>query len=66
MGENTGISFMDSTPIRVCKNKRIKRNKVFKDIAQVGKSTMGYFFGFKLHIVINEKGELLNFVIFVV
>jgi hypothetical protein len=63
MGENTGISFMDSTPIRVCTNKRIKRNKVFKDIAQVGKSTMGYFFGFKLHIVINEKGELLNFVI---
>ena len=24
---------------------------------------MGYFFGFKLHLVINEKGELLNFVI---
>lgn len=63
MGENTGISFMDSTSIRVCKNKRIKRNKVFKDIAQLGKSTMGYFFGFKLHLVINEKGELLNFVI---
>lgn len=63
LGENTGISFIDSTPLRVCKNKRIKRNKVFKDIAQLGKSTMGYFFGFKLHIVINEKGELLNFVI---
>lgn len=63
MGENTGISFMDSTPIRVCKNKRIKRNKVFKGIAQLGKSTMGYFFGFKLHLVINEKGELLNFII---
>jgi len=63
MGESTGISFIDSTPIRVCKNKRIKRNKVFKDIAQVGKSTMGYFFGFKLHIVINDKGELLNFVV---
>ncbi|NJN24819.1 MAG: IS982 family transposase [Cyclobacteriaceae bacterium] len=62
-GEGTGISFIDSTPIRVCKNKRIKRNKVFKDVAQVGKSTMGYFFGFKLHIVINDKGELLNFVI---
>lgn len=61
--EGTGISFIDSTPIRVCKNKRIKRNKVFKDIAQVGKSTMGYFFGFKLHLVINDKGELLNFVI---
>lgn len=63
LGEGTGISFIDSTPIRVCKNKRIKRNKVFEGLAQVGKSTMGYFFGFKLHIVINDKGELLNFVI---
>lgn len=63
MGQGTGISFIDSTPIRVCKNKRIKRNKVFEGVAQVGKSTMGYFFGFKLHIVINDKGELLNFVI---
>ena len=63
LGEGTGIAFIDSTPIRVCKNKRIKRNKVFKDIAQVGKSTMGYFFGFKLHLVINDKGELLNFVV---
>ena len=63
LGECTGISFIDSTPLRVCKNKRIKRNKVFKDIATVGKSTMGYFFGFKLHLIVNEKGEILNFVI---
>lgn len=63
LGNCTGISFVDSTPLRVCKNKRIKRNKVFKGIAQIGKSTMGYFYGFKLHLVINEKGELLNFVI---
>lgn len=63
MGLGTGISFIDSTPIRVCKNKRIKRNKVFQGLAQLGRSTMGYFFGFKLHIVINDKGELLNFVI---
>ena len=63
MGEGTGISFIDSTPIRVCKNKRIKWHKVFAGLAQLGKSTMGYFFGFKLHIVINDKGELLNFVI---
>jgi hypothetical protein len=61
LGQGTGISFIDSTPIRVCKNKRIKRNKVFDGLAKVGKSTMGYFFGFKLHIVINDKGELLNF-----
>ena len=63
MGECTGISFIDSTPIRVCKNKRIPRHKVFDGIAQRGKSTMGYFFGFKLHFVINDKGEILSFVI---
>lgn len=63
LGNCSGISFVDSTPIRVCKNKRIKRNKVFKGIAEVGKSTMGWFYGFKLHIVINDKGEILNFAI---
>jgi hypothetical protein len=63
MGECTGMSYIDSTPIRVCKNKRVKRNKVFKDTATVGKSTMGWFFGFKLHLIINDKGELLNFVV---
>ena len=63
LGECTGISYADSTPVRVCKNKRIKRNKVFKDIAAVGKSTMGWFFGFKLHLVVNERGDILNFVI---
>jgi hypothetical protein len=63
LGESTGISYVDSTPIRVCKNKRIKNNKVFKGLAEVGKSTMGWFYGFKLHLIINDKGEILNFVI---
>ena len=63
LGTCTGISFVDSTPIRVCKNKRIKRNKVFKNTATVGQSTVGWFYGFKLHIVINDKGEILNFAI---
>lgn len=63
LGECSGISFIDSTPIRVCKNKRISRNKVFKGIANTGKSTMGWFHGFKLHIIINDKGEILNFTI---
>lgn len=62
-GEITGVSFTDSTPLRVCKNKRIYNHKVFKGIAQRGKSTMGYFFGFKLHLIINDKGEVLNFMI---
>lgn len=63
LGSCTGISFVDSTPLRVCNNKRIFRHKVFDGIAKRGKSTMGYFFGFKLHLVVNEKGEILNFVI---
>ncbi len=63
LGDCKGITYVDSTPIRVCKNKRIKRNKVFKDIATIGKSTMGWFFGCKLHLIVNEKGDILNFVI---
>ena len=63
LGQSTGISFADSTPMRVCKNTRIRRNKVFKGIATTGKSTMGWFYGFKLHLIINDKGEILNFVI---
>ena len=61
LGNCTSISFVDSTPIRICKNKRIKRNKVFKNVATTGNSTMGWFHGFKLHIVINDKGEILSF-----
>src|SRR5215210_129546 len=60
-GECTGISFIDSTVVRLCHNKRIKRNKVFKDLAERGKSSMGWFFGFKLHLIINDKGEILSF-----
>jgi len=58
-GKCTGIAFIDSTALAVCGNKRISRNQVFRGIAQVGKTTMGWFFGFKLHLVINECGELL-------
>ena len=63
LGECTGITFIDSTKVAVCNNKRIKRNKVFKGMAEIGKSTMGWFFGFKLHLVCNDKGELLDFCI---
>ena len=60
-GKVTGISYIDSCPIAVCKNIRIPRNKVFKSIGKRGKSSMGWFFGFKLHIIVNEVGELLSF-----
>lgn len=61
LGECTGISFIDSTPLRVCDNKRIFNHKVFKGIATRGKSTMGYFYGFKLHIIVNEIGQIVDF-----
>lgn len=60
-GTVSGIAFVDSTSIKVCHNKRIQRNKVFKGLAKRGKTTSGWFYGFKLHIIINEKGEILAF-----
>lgn len=63
MGKCTGISFIDSTTLKACHIKREKQNKVFKGIATKGCGTLGWFFGFKLHIIINDKGEIISFVI---
>ena len=63
LGKCTGISIIDSTPIRVCHIKRERSHKVFKGIATKGKSTIGWFFGFKLHLIINDKGEIIQFLI---
>ena len=62
-GSPTGISFIDSTPIRVCHNRRIHSHKVFSQIAQRGKCSMGWFYGFKLHLIVNDRGELLSAVL---
>ena len=59
-GVCSGISFMDSTSLRVCHNRRIERNQVFKHLAARGKTSVDWFFGFKLHLVVNDRGELLN------
>jgi len=59
-GEVSGISFVDSTPLQVCDNARIHSNKVFRGLAQRGKSSTGWFFGFKLHLIINDHGDLLG------
>src|SRR5437868_10593219 len=58
-GRCSGISFIDSAKIGVCHNRRIWSHKVFKALAKRGKTSVDWFYGFKLHLVVNECGELL-------
>jgi transposase len=59
-GRCRGVSFIDSTALMVCDNHRIHNHKVFAGVAQRGKGSMGWFYGFKLHLVVNDRGELLS------
>lgn len=61
LGKSRGINFVDSTPLKVCHIKREKQHRVFEGVATKSKGTMGWYFGFKLHLIINDKGELLSF-----
>jgi IS5 family transposase len=58
-GEQTGVYFADSTKLAVCHNRRIHRHKLFDGLAARGKTSMGWFFGLKLHFVINHKGQIM-------
>lgn len=59
-GPCDGISIVDATPLAVCDNRRIARPRVFNDSARRGKTSMGWFYGFKLHTILNSKGELIR------
>src|ERR1700750_2183450 len=58
-GEETGVYFADAFKLAVCHNRRIHRHKVFDGLAARGKTSMGWFFGLKLHVVINHKGQIV-------
>lgn len=60
-GKCSGISFIDTMGIPICHNRRAKRNKVFQGLSHWGKSSVDWYFGFKLHLVINDQGEILAF-----
>jgi hypothetical protein len=60
-GKTAGIAFIDSLPIAVCHNRRIHSHKVFAELAERGKSSVDWFYGFKLHLIVNDQGELLAF-----
>jgi hypothetical protein len=59
-GKCSGISFVDSTTLAVCDNHRIHNHKVFEGVAERGKGSMGWFYGLKLHLVVNDRGEILS------
>lgn len=59
-GACTGITFVDATALAVCHNRRIAQHRVFTGLAARGKTSLGWFFGFKLHLLVNDKGELLK------
>lgn len=59
-GECTGISFVDLTALSVCENLRIPQHRTFADMAKRGMTSVGWFFGFKLHVIVNDCGELLS------
>ena len=58
-GEETGIYYIDSSKLQICHYKRTSRNKVFKGISKVGMSSYGWFMGFKIHLIINNKGQFM-------
>lgn len=59
-GACTGITFVDATALAVCHNRRIAQHRVFAGLAARGKTSLGWFFGFKLHLCVNERGDLLK------
>jgi hypothetical protein len=58
-GRCRGLSFVDSTKLVVCHNRRIKQHRVFAGLAGRGKDSVDWFYGFKLHLIVTDEGDLL-------
>jgi len=58
-GERDNLYFIDSTKMQICHNKRTSSNRVFCGLAKIGRSSYGWFMGFKLHLIINAKGQIV-------
>ncbi len=61
LAPSQGVAFIDSTALAVCQNPRIAQHRVFSGRAQRGKTSTGWFFGFKLHLIVNHQGEIVSF-----
>tara|TARA_B100001939_G_C16838420_1_gene571985 strand:- start:33 stop:935 length:903 start_codon:yes stop_codon:yes gene_type:complete len=59
----TGVSFIDSTPLRVCNKRRIHQHKTFANLAKRGQCSLGWLYRFKLHIITSDTGGILDFMI---
>jgi transposase len=58
-----GIAFVDATPIRVGHNWRISRHRTFEGLAQRGKDSVDWFYGFKRHLIVDDQGQLVSFLV---
>lgn len=60
-GQDTGIAFVDAPSRGVCHHRRIHSHQVFQPVACRGKTSRGWFYGFKRPFVVNDPGEFLAF-----
>lgn len=61
IAQRTGLYFIDSKKLQVCHLRREKSNKVFTGVARKGKTSTGWFFGLKIHLIINNLGQIVAF-----
>nr|WP_223823784.1 transposase [Candidatus Enterovibrio escacola] len=54
------MRFVDSTKLQICHNLHILWHGLFEKVAEQGKGTMRGFYGFKLHLIINDQGGIIS------